>query len=695
MLMKISALFPLLVSALAIEADWTVLKADTGYPALTTCQSLVSKFSWGFKKPRNVGRGRYTEICMYPPATGTMLLCAEQYDSHGINKVFDLLASEYCDTYGDYTAKYFEEQYHNASNYVVSLDSIANTSLPMYAPTIPDIEKGRSLYLGRLYYYKNLDSGTYFSAALCGFFLLLIIIGALYNLVRVTGLTKRVGRSKFSKLCQKYIIFPTLIPGGKYAQEYGWKWLSILFPNRIQFLVDLMIFGLHVGFYSAPYHQNEGALFKTTSLAWTRGVSDRSGIMAFGKLPLLILFGGRNNFLLYVTGWSYNTFLHYHKIVALWMCVDILIHSVGYTIYVLGRYTTNLQSTYFACGVAATVLAFVMSGFAYHTLRKHYYEYFLIGHILLGVGFLIMCWYHCYQLGWMEWLVAACSVWVFDRVLRVVRMSGFGYRDATITTVDKELIQIVVKRPAWWTTETGQYGYIYFASIMFWQNHPFTLACKGDEIIGYVKIKNGYTRRLWNQIERAGGKITKKICIEGPYGTIGSGGSKKMDEVLLFTGGSGAPAIIDAAAYLTKGKLFWVVPTLSMAQAYRYLMKDVKVETTIYVTKETGIDGSHLMSDIFGTQSSGESQDDSNSSDDKSSDKEKTLPDSCCTVNIFYHRPNVEEILHDEIQSSMETNVGIVGCGPPGMMDILRNTVAKNVDKYDKSINFYDELQVW
>lgn len=685
-------------TSLAYELDWTVLKRHNGQSEISTCSTLLKAFTWGFTKPK-AGRSKNVEMCMYPPATGTMLLCVNEYangDEGLMNKVFKLTAKN-CEYYGEYTASYFEDQFYNATEFYQPLDSFANISEPIYSPTIPNLKKGITKYKGYLHFYENLDKGTYFSEAIYGYFLLLIIIGTIYNFIRVSGYTKTISKSKMSKACQKYIIFPSLLPSGKYAQEYGWKWFSILFPNRIQFLVDLGLFALQVGFYCAPYHEKEG-LFTSPSLSLQRMLADRTGIMAFGKIPLLILFAGRNNFLLYLTGWSYTTFLHYHKIVAMWMCVDALIHSVGYTIYVLGRYTTNLKETYFACGVAATVLAFVMSGFAIHTVRKHYYEYFLMGHILMGVGFIVMCWYHCHELGWMEWMVAACVVWFLDRLLRISRMAGFGYRDATITTVDNELIEIVVKRPSWWTTETGQYGYIYFADLLFWQNHPFTLVCKEDKIIGYIKIKNGFTKRLWKQITENGGSITKKICIEGPYGTIGSGGAKKMDDVLLFAGGSGAPAIIDAASYITRGKLFWIVPNLSMAKGYSYLMKNVKIQTCIYVTKETGVDGEYPISEVFNSDFNIQSRwvDDCTSSDDnKSDDKENTISDSLNTVTISYHRPNIEQILHDEIVNSAETNVGIVGCGPPGMMDALRTTISKNVDSYNKSINFYDELQVW
>lgn len=60
-------------------------------------------------------------------------------------------------------------------------------------------------------------------------------------------------------------------------------------------------------------------------------VSDRAGILAFANLPLVWLFSSRNNFLLWVTGWSYETFSQFHRWIARVTTLEAVIHSVGYT----------------------------------------------------------------------------------------------------------------------------------------------------------------------------------------------------------------------------------------------------------------------------------------------------------------------------------------------------------------------------
>lgn len=678
------------------DSFWTVLGYHGGDSELSTCNDLVSaSFTWDYNSTNALTYSyMFDALCDYPPAMGTILLCTKAYCGNDTGLFERALenAVKSCAEWTIYpvTMEELNAQYLNATKYYQPLDSIANTSVPFYFPTLPDLESGEPELIGYRWFYYNLDSGTWYSVGICGYFLLVILLGTVYNVVRVSGLLSSIGKLGVFKALQHYVIFPSIFPNGRYAQDYGWKWFSILFPNRIQFLVDVGLFALQVGFYCAPYHQNEGAVFSSPTAAWRRAVADRSGVMAFGKIPLLILFAGRNNFLLYITGWSYTTFLHFHKILALWMAVDSLIHSVGYTIMELGYYVEALQEVYFACGVAATVLAFVMCGFAFHSLRKNYYEAFLFTHILLAIGFIAMCWWHCNTLGWMEWLVASVAVWGFDRLVRVIRMSAFGIRTATVTAAGDEMLMLSVPKPSWWSTTSGQYAFVYFAGSYFLQNHPFTIVCRNDCIYAYIKVKNGITRRIWDKLSVSGGKMEQKVCIEGPYGTLGSGGVSKSDHLLLFAGGSGAPAIVDKASHTASGKLYWVVPTLSMVKTYANLLKDVVVPTQIYVTREQGTDSEVSITELLTTLN----HQDTSSSEEKSSDVEKSVPISTL-VSIHYGRPDVESLLNKDLESTTANTVSVVGCGPPPMMDKLRNAVARSSSTTSKSLNFYDELQVW
>ena len=66
--------------------------------------------------------------------------------------------------------------------------------------------------------------------------------------------------------------------------------------------------------------------------------ADRTGIMSFANFPLLWLFGGRNNILMWATGWSFATFNIYHRHVARVATLQGVVHSLLYVvIYIRGK----------------------------------------------------------------------------------------------------------------------------------------------------------------------------------------------------------------------------------------------------------------------------------------------------------------------------------------------------------------------
>jgi hypothetical protein len=66
----------------------------------------------------------------------------------------------------------------------------------------------------------------------------------------------------------------------------------------------------------------------------------RTGALGFGLLPLVILFSGRNNFLLWLTNWSHSTWLLLHRWIARIFAIQVILHSI----FGLVLYTNNGKS---------------------------------------------------------------------------------------------------------------------------------------------------------------------------------------------------------------------------------------------------------------------------------------------------------------------------------------------------------------
>lgn len=110
------------------------------------------------------------------------------------------------------------------------------------------------------------------------------------------------------------------------------------------------------------------------------------------------------------------------------------------------------------------------------------YEIFLIMHILLAILIIISSWYHVNirfqrQWGYEMWLYAACAVWVFDRLARVLRILKTGMRRAKVTDIGDGIVRIDVEGVRW-VPAPGQHVYVFFPTLnplRPWENHPFSL----------------------------------------------------------------------------------------------------------------------------------------------------------------------------------------------------------------------------
>ncbi|ONH74863.1 Ferric reductase transmembrane component 3 [Pichia kudriavzevii] len=669
----------------------TLGQVNAGVAEFWGCEIGVRSYVVDFKPPLTSAYSKYHDKpCGYPPLIGTMMVCFTNLTGNTSEKYIEklsMLTAEKCNEFSsfNYTAEFYKQQYYNATKHLVDYKDVKNLSQPIYSPLTTNVSKYYASFKYYKSYYANVDNSTYFAVGICGYFLALIIIGAIHNFCRETSVAKSINGTRIVKLFQRYIVFPTLLPGGKYYEAYGWKYFTILSPNRAQFLVDFVLMLLQIGFYGATYYH-------ATHKNYLRFLADKTGIMSFGKIPLLILFAGRNNFLLWITGWSYNTFLHFHKTLSYWMILDAVIHSISWTILELGYYVESLKELYFACGVAATVIGCVMIGQSLHPLRCISYEVFLIGHIVLAIGFIAMCWNHCNILGWMEWLVAACCVWFFDRLVRVIRMCCFGIRTAKISVVGKDLIKVEVNKPTWVRHSPGHYYYVYFAGWNMWQNHPFTTVQEGDKLCTYIRVKKGLTQRVFETVSANGGKMEWKVCYEGPYGGNGSYMMKKYDDSLLIAGGSGVPGILDEASRTSEGKMVWIAQTLDSVKAYEMMLRNVKLDLELYITREQGSEKTMRLKELWGEAES----EDTSSTDDKSNSATELEIKSCGQqVHAYYGKPNVAEIVDKYVRESPSSNVGIIACGPPKMMDELSHTMSLNVTKWDKSVDYYSEFQIW
>ncbi|KAL2064381.1 hypothetical protein VTL71DRAFT_4875 [Oculimacula yallundae] len=285
---------------------------------------------------------------------------------------------------------------------------------------------------------------------------------------------------------QKRIVYPALWGAGHRTPIVG-----AIIPTRGQALYIALISFLNVILLLAPYvYHRPQASFSTLGLQTLSIVGNRAGSMAMGNIVVLFLFAARNNPLIYITNWSYGTYLLLHRWLGYWAIIQTIIHSfmLMANYMVLDMYKAEFARDYWAWGIVATVCVCAIWPFSHLWVRQKFYEFFLLTHIIFSLLFLVGYYYHIWYLytynwGYEIWMFVAGGIWGIDRVIRVVRMVSQGSRTAIVTTikdVEGEYLRFDVEGKE----IHGGVVYLCFPTLgwRFWETHPFSVASCADSV---------------------------------------------------------------------------------------------------------------------------------------------------------------------------------------------------------------------
>ncbi|KAJ4382039.1 hypothetical protein N0V86_002366 [Didymella sp. IMI 355093] len=409
-----------------------------------------------------------------------------------------------------------------------------------------------------------------------------------------------------------YLIYPSTI--GTY-QARSLPWLSGNAPTvgqaaYIFFFVALNIILSAVNYGSSQPHP-WGFSKRDEMLSY---IGYRTGHIGYALLPLIVLFSSRNNFLLWITNWSYGTYILLHRWIARIFAVQAIVHSITLllTYQGSGSYATESLKPYWLWGIVATVLTCAMLIQSAPYLRRLSYEFFLIMHILLAVFVIAGCWYHV-VLKWGynfydNWLYAAIAVWFFDRAVRVLRVLKNGILYASVTDVGDNYVRVDVPH-ARCASKPGDVAYVGFPTLnplRPWENHPFSINSSAvfrsyrhalapassttstsdnnpaedvavDEkapmrlvasdvsdhsptasVSFIIKKRSGITRLL----NRNARLLT---ILDGPYPHSAPGDALEVDHLLLLGGGIGITGLLSWLSVHTSVRLLWSVKATDKA----------------------------------------------------------------------------------------------------------------------------------
>jgi hypothetical protein len=480
----------------------------------------------------------------------------------------------------------------------------------------------------------------------------------------------------FSKLVTKakpYLVWPSTI--GTY-QVRPLPYLLGNAPTIGQTLFVVMFVILNIILTAVNYHSRQpNAWYSDTWREIMAYILYRTGNLAYIMSPLIFLFAGRNNILLWLTNWSHSTFMVLHRWMARVFAVQVILHSIIAVILYKaeGTYDAQVKAPYWIWGIVATLCVVILTFGSGLWLRKCAYESFLLMHIVLSVVLIVGCWYHAYDLykflgGVEDWIYAMAGVWFFDRLARFGRMARYGPRRVTVIEIGEGYMRIDVPGIRW-GSEPGKHVYVYFPTLNRlrpWANHPFSVLPTAllpplslestdsetqtrrslggvEEPVDVEKsgvmtptIKNVsryhpsvgitlYVRQCAGTTKALSPQKSLLAFIEGPYPNNSMTEILSCDRLLLIGGGIGITGILPITNNHWNVKLVW-----NVKESAKCLVDELKGALDLISDKEIRIGG----------------------------------------------RCDIEKALGQETEAGWD-KVGVVVCGPGGLCDDARAAVVK------------------
>lgn len=706
-MVQFTQLFTLVLAANIVAADGYFYHKD-GF-SVSVCSSLISKKAAYFNA--TLDKVGYCNV-NNQPALGSMASCITRLPWK--NSVQNFMDS--CKKY-DLTYEQFHAALENATNYFNNYTNDPDYSPKKYYPR--PIKIGQKAIVGGWHSaigrFMNYSRSSWYGVALVCYWMLVILLSGFINLLYfIAPGTIKLMKGKVVNTYRKYLTLPALFKKSHAHHRQCFRVIQVLFPSRLESFLVFVFFVLTLFFCSFNYAHDSPNLYwpKSESAEIGRKIADRTGLIVMYLIPQQILFAGRNNFLIWISGWSFSRFVIIHKWLSRFAFLLVMVHAVGMTYNGkgVGKYEVRNEEPYVRWGYVALVAAAVIMFQTLRVFRRSNYELFLLFHIILAVFWIAGGWIHTADAGMEQPFYAAVAIWVFDRVVRIARMVLFGVRDAHVKLVSNETLKVKISRPAFWVPQPNNFAFItFFRATCFWQSHPFTIIDSVEEkntITFCVKVKGGMTHGLYQYLSKQPDQSAVIKCsVDGPYGYRSS--VNRFENILLLAGGNGIPGLFAEAFDIVKRgmqkdsiKLYWVIRHYrSIEWFYSELMslKNTSVQVVVYVTQpDVGVTEPIVLGALDSASEEEEIEEEEEqekkSETHESNDYIRVLRKKFPFVDFREGRPDMDALVKEEMAQTSGP-LGIMSCGHGSMMDDIRRTVANNLDVSSHRIELYEELQ--
>lgn len=662
--------------------------------AFFSCHSHISRIHFCSGSEQSENRSFEYCVCTNKNAFSTMAYCySEAYPSQ-LNGFMTNCNQEF---QTNWTESSLEEA---LSYYRTSAKDAVNSSvdypLRLLKQEIFTYSASYDQFLGN--YNHSIKYGIY----LVEFWIAILCMAAIGNWTKILfpRLTRKITGDLFGTF-RRHVSLPAAF-GSFRTKEYAvLPGISMLVPTRAEsaIIVVFSLLTLHLMTTRIATVEND-PLFPIKSHALLRYYAVRLGILASYIVPFLVLFAGRNNILQWFTRWEYSTFVMFHRWVSRIAVILFTIHGICYAI--LQSLKLKIRA-YVWWGIASEYAGVLTCIQGILELRRKWYEAFLVLHIVLALAFVVGACLHVKDLYFLSFYYCSACLWMLDRGIRLQRIFTFGFPLAQVELFEDLTLKVIVPKPTLFEAEGGGHCFVHFLQWRcFWQSHPFTYTVVNDQIVFYIKVKDGVTNRLRQFLENNPEKTASiRVAVEGSYGEATA--AFRYDTSVFIAGGSGIPGIYSELMEAGKHKclgtptshrkvvLVWIVRDYGATLWFYDELKALEntgIETWIYVTRPTRSLVSRVddkLALLHNTYTHYHSTD---------ADPVKSLKHNLSHIHFVEGRPNIAKLVRNSGRESYGSTA-YVACGHPMMVDEVRQEVVLYLREAKRRIDYFEQLQVW
>ncbi|KAH8685737.1 ferric reductase like transmembrane component [Tricladium varicosporioides] len=459
------------------------------------------------------------------------------------------------------------------------------------------------------------------------------------------------------------------------------------------------------------------------NIEWTtlNGWAKRLGWVTCGNITLITFLALKNTPLAFLTAYSYERLNILHRIAGYATVFFGILHAVIYTIAESKSHSLlTLIEDKQIMGITAG-FAMLISLSTALLLRKLRYEIFYVVHIVMFMLIVITVAMHRPnpKSKSVYIMVFTGSIWVADRLIRFAKISFFTFgNSATITPLSHGGTQIVMKKSPF-GARPGAHCFLWIPGVRAAETHPFTITSVNPLKL-VVKAHDGFTRDLHRAALEAPGRVLR-ASVDGPYGTQPN--FTTFNKVVLIAGGSGASytfgVVIDLLRKIGQSKgtsieFIWVVKNKEMitwfSSELQTLSASPSVALHIHNTSLTS-PASSTYTPTFpvpptAVLSPASPLSPASSKLDSSLEKElgsqlrkessSVMSLDAMSIPLKSGRPDLPVMITGAIESaSIEERVAVAACGPEGMMEVVRRSVAANVKGNGAGVELFLEQFGW